>query len=76
MHPQEQEQEQQYNMPQISTMAWVLIFVIVIGILYLTLVRYRIAGNAISAGDKSSAALMLSPELVTGISSILRQMSV
>ena len=56
------------------TVQYILIFVcvvIVIGLIYLTLVRYKYAVDAIKKGDTLGTLAMLSPELTGTIGAII-----
>lgn len=48
-----------------------LVTVIIIGVLYFTYIRYSLVSKTIDTKDTLTGALLLSPEIATGIVSIL-----
>jgi hypothetical protein len=70
---EEQNQTETYKIPGWAASAGLLIAVITLLVfLYITMFRYSLVGKAIDMGDTTSSALLLTPEIATGISTLLR----
>ena len=67
-------QEEQRQKPK-STWAGMIALIIVVAIifviLYLQFVRYMLVGQSLQLGDKTSTALLLSPEISMSIAALL-----
>ena len=70
----ESEQIAQFNkLPAwFVTLTMILVFIIIAAIIYLQFIRYYLVGLSISKSDLATSALLLSPEIATGISTIFR----
>ncbi len=50
----------------------ILTFLVIAAIIYLQFIRYYLVGVSINKSDLATSALLLSPEIATGISTIIR----
>ncbi len=76
MHQQEEETKSQpFKVTRVpgwllaSTFAFIVVIVIVV--LYIQFTRYKLVGASLLKGDTVTSALLLSPEIATGLSAIL-----
>ena len=70
---EEQQKMKSYKVPGWAAFSgFIVVSLVLIIFLYITIFRYILVDRAIKIGDKTSAALLLTPELTTGISTLLR----
>ena len=55
----------------VTSIIMLLTVVLIAFVIYVQLVRYELVGEAIEAGDTTSTAMLMSPELSIGISTII-----
>jgi len=54
------------------SLTMVLVFIVIAAIIYLQFIRYYLVGMSINKSDLATSALLLSPEIATGISTIFQ----
>lgn len=73
----EEHQNDQKNKKVIQIPTWVastilcIFFALILIILYLQLIRYKLVSKTIDAKDTITSALLLSPEIATGLARLL-----
>lgn len=68
MNKQHQEDQKTIKMPSWLVLSLLCIFLaIIIVVLYLQFVRYALVAKSIDKGDSTTTALLLTPEITTGI---------
>lgn len=70
---EEQYQTETYKIPGWAASAGLCVAVLTLLVfLYITVFRYSLVGKAITMGDTTSSALLLTPEIASGVSTLLR----
>ena len=69
----DQSKQSQIIMPKWAIFIGIFMFIMILAaVLYFQFERYNLIGKAISKGDTTTAALLFSPELSSGLSTLFR----
>ena len=75
INQEEEKRKQAVVLPTwVMSLTMLITVVVIIAIILLQFTRYRLVGQSIQKGDLTSSTLLLSPEISTGISAIIRSL--